>query len=37
MTALDPLAALPPHLARKLANLPPQQLNQILQTKENGK
>lgn len=34
MTTPDLLATLPPHLARKLANLPPQQLHQILQTKE---
>lgn len=37
MTVPDPLAALPPILARKLANLPPQQLHQILQTKEGPK
>jgi len=34
MTTSDQLATLPPHLARKLANLPPQQLHQILQTQE---
>jgi len=36
MTAPDPLPNAP-ILARKLANLPPQQLHQILQTKEGGK
>lgn len=34
MTAPDPFAALPPILARKLANLPPQQLHQILNPQE---
>lgn len=33
-TVPDPFATLPPILASKLRNLPPQQLNQILQTKE---
>lgn len=36
-TGPDPLSTLPPVLASKLRNLPPQQLNQILQTKESGK
>ena len=39
MTAAQdaPLATLPPHLAAKLRNLPPEQLTQLLTTKEPTK
>lgn len=38
MTAApDPLATLPPVLASKLRNLPPEQLTQLLTTKEPTK